>query len=165
MSAATILAIFAHPDDESFGAGGTLAKYAHGGADVFLICATSGEVGLISDPSLATRDTLPHVREKELRAACAALGIREPIFLGYRDSGMAGTEDNHHPACLAMAPPQEVAGELVRWIRLLRPQVVITWDPSGGYGHPDHVAVHRHATEAFARAGDREGYPEHQREG
>ncbi len=119
-----------------------------------LVCATSGEVGEISDPSLATRATLGEVRERELRAACAVLGVKELYLLGHRDSGMRGSESNRHPDALIQASFKEVVDGVVRVIRRVRPQVVVTFDPNGGYGHPDHVVMHRATTEAFAAAGD-----------
>ncbi|HEX5166608.1 MAG TPA: PIG-L family deacetylase [Thermomicrobiales bacterium] len=156
MSDRSLLAVFAHPDDESICAG-TLARYAAGGCRVVLVCATRGEVGEISDPALATPETLPAVREGELRCATRAMGIGEPIFLGYRDSGMDGTDDNRHPDAFVNADPAEVVSRLVRIIREVRPQVVITFDETGGYGHPDHIAVWRHthaAVEAAATCDD-----------
>ena len=156
----SLLAIFAHPDDESYSVAGTLASYAAQGVDVHLICATRGEAGLISDPSLAYRDVLGAVREDELREACRAMGIHQPHILGYRDSGMAGTKDNRDPLSLNMAKPEEVTGKLVYLIRQLRPDVVVTFDHQGVYGHPDHVAICNHATKAFQVAGDPTSYPE-----
>jgi N-acetyl-1-D-myo-inositol-2-amino-2-deoxy-alpha-D-glucopyranoside deacetylase len=150
----SILAAFAHPDDEAFGSGGTLARYAAEGARITLVCATRGEVGEISDPTLATPETLGTVREAELQAAAQALGITDVRFLGYRDSGMAGTPENQDPRAYANAPAEEVVPQLVRIIREVRPQVVITFDPSGGYGHPDHIAIHHHTVAAFHVAGD-----------
>jgi N-acetyl-1-D-myo-inositol-2-amino-2-deoxy-alpha-D-glucopyranoside deacetylase len=157
----TLMAVFAHPDDESFGSGGTMARY---GADpevrVVLVCATRGEAGEISDPSLATPERLGEVREAELRCACRTLGVQALHFLGYRDSGMAGTPENQDPRALAMADPHEVVGRIVALIRSERPQVVVTHDATGGYGHPDHLAAHRHTTAAFTAAGDPAQYPE-----
>ena len=156
----SLMAIFAHPDDESFGAGGTLAKYASEGAFVALVCATNGEIGEISDPSLASTDSLGQVRIAELRCAAEALGVAELVLLGYRDSGMAGTADNDRPGAFAKVPEDEVVARLVGLIRRLRPDVVVTFDPSGGYGHPDHVAVHNHTLKAFHAARDGGRYPE-----
>lgn len=156
----SLLLCLAHPDDESFGSGGMMAMYAAQGVAVNLVCATRGEVGEISDPALATPETLGQVREGELRCACEMLGVNEPIFLGYRDSGMAGTEENNHPDAFANAPAGVVVPRLVGLMRQLRPQVVITFDPSGGYGHPDHIAIHRHTVAAFHAAGDAGQYPE-----
>jgi N-acetyl-1-D-myo-inositol-2-amino-2-deoxy-alpha-D-glucopyranoside deacetylase len=157
----TLMAVFAHPDDESFGIGGTLARY---GADpnvrVVLVCATRGEAGEISDPSLATPEHLGEVRERELRCACEALGVDALYFLGYRDSGMAGTPENRDPRALAMADAGEVVGKIVAHIRRERPDVVVTFDENGGYGHPDHIAIHYHTVAAFAAAPDPAYYPE-----
>jgi len=149
----SILAIFAHPDDESFCAG-TLARYVSEGASVGLVCATRGEVGEISDPALATPETLPQVREAELRCATRAIGIDDPIFLDYRDSGMAGTPENQHPDAFINIDPELVTGKLVRIIRERKPEVVITFDETGGYGHPDHIAVWRHTHAAVEAAAD-----------
>ena len=154
------LTVFAHPDDESFSCGGTLARYASQGVRVASVCATRGEVGMISDPSLATRETLGQVREEELREASRVMGIAELHFLGYLDSGMEGTAENQDPRSLAQADPQAVIGALVQQIRRLRPQVVITFDREGIYGHPDHKAIHKHTTEAFQAASDPTGYPD-----
>lgn len=157
----TLLAVFAHPDDESFGIGGTLARYAAEGVRVVLACATLGEAGEINDPRLGTREQLAEIRERELRCACDVLGISELHLLGYRDSGMAGSPDNDDPRALVQADPAEAVGKIVRVIRQVRPQVVVTFDQGGGYGHPDHIAIHRHTVTAFRAAGDPGQYPEH----
>lgn len=156
----TLLAIFAHPDDESFGVGGTLAQYAANGVRVVLACATRGEVGEISDPALATPETLGQVREAELRVACAARSVHELRFLGYRDSGMAGAPDNDDPRSYHRADPEAATRQLVGLIREIKPHVIVTFDPSGGYGHPDHIAVSRYTTVAFDVAGDPGKFPE-----
>lgn len=156
----TILAIFAHPDDECFGTGGTLAKHTAPGGRVVLACATRGEAGEISDPALATPETLGMVREAELRASCDVLGVKELHFLGYRDSGMEGTPENDDPRCYHRADPARATRQLVALIREVKPQVVITFEPGGGYGHPDHIAVSRHTTAAYDLAGDPEAYPD-----
>lgn len=161
----SLLAVFAHPDDESFGIGGTLAKYAAEGVRVCLICATGGEEGEIYDPSLGTREQIAEIRERELRCACRVLGISELHLLGYRDSGMAGSPANQDPRSLVQANPHEVVGKIVRLIRQIRPQVMVTFEEGGGYGHPDHKAIHRHAKAAFYAAGDPGQYPEHLAEG
>jgi N-acetyl-1-D-myo-inositol-2-amino-2-deoxy-alpha-D-glucopyranoside deacetylase len=156
----TLMAVFAHPDDESFGTGGTLARY---GSDpevrVTLVCATRGEAGEISDPQLATPEHLGEVREQELRCACQALGVDDLFFLGYRDSGMAGTPENQRPGAFAIAEADEVVGKIVAHIRRERPNVMVTFDETGGYGHPDHVAIHNHAEAAFYAAADPARYP------
>jgi LmbE family N-acetylglucosaminyl deacetylase len=150
-----LLAIMAHPDDESLGLGGLLHLSARAGHRVTLLCATRGEEGEIADPALATPDTLGVVRDGELRAACALLGVEDVRFLDYRDSGMAGTPANAHPAAFCNATDADAQGQLVRLIRELRPTIVIAWDPSGGYGHPDHIAACAHTTAAFDAAGQR----------
>lgn len=156
----TLLAVFAHPDDEVFGSGGTLAKYAAQGVRIVLACATRGEVGEISDPSLATPETLPEVREQELRTSAAALGFSGIRFLGYRDSGMKGTADNDDPRSYYRADPEAATGQLVALIREVKPQVVITFEPFGGYGHPDHVVTSQFTTAAFDAAGNGARYPD-----
>jgi len=155
-----LLAIFAHPDDESFGTGGTLAHYAGQGVRVGLVCATRGEAGEISDPTLATPENLAQVREQELRCAAQTLGVRDLFILDYRDSGMAGTPENEHPRALVQADAEKVVGELVGVLRRFRPQVVITFEPNGGYGHPDHIAIHKHAVAAFHAAAEPTRFPQ-----
>ncbi len=155
----SLLAVFAHPDDEAFGTGGTIARYAAEGICTYLVCATRGEVGEISDPSLATPETLGDVREGELRCAAETMGIAELIFLGYRDSGMQDTPENDDPRAFINAPAEEVVSRLVEIIRRLRPQVVVTFEPNGGYGHPDHIAIHQHTVAAFHAAADPGQYP------
>jgi LmbE family N-acetylglucosaminyl deacetylase len=148
-----LLAVLAHPDDETFGMGGTLALYAHRGVDVYLVCATLGEVGVMEPEYLEGFDSPAQRRESELQCAAQKLGIKRVFFLGYRDSGMPGSEDNHHPRALAAAPLEEVVKKVVHYIRLLQPQVVITFDPVGGYRHPDHIRIHDATVEAFSAAG------------
>jgi LmbE family N-acetylglucosaminyl deacetylase len=137
-----LLAVFAHPDDESLAMGGTIARYAHAGVDVSLVCATRGEWGIISDPTLATRENLGEVREEELRAACRVLGISRLHFLDCPDSDVNHTDW------------PEVEEKIVRHIRELRPDVIVTFGPDGLYGHPDHIAVSTLTTAAFQSAGD-----------
>ena len=158
LSYLSVLAVFAHPDDEGFGCGGTLAMLAARGAKITLVCATNGDAGEISDPELATRETLAQVRRHELRQAMDITGVHDIRFLGYRDSGMADTEDNNHPDSLFQAEADHVTDQLVAIIREVRPQLVITFDPTGGYGHPDHTAVNNHTSRAFSLAGD-SGFP------
>jgi LmbE family N-acetylglucosaminyl deacetylase len=127
---------------------------------VALVCATRGEAGDIADPSLATPETLGQVREAELRCAALTLGLSDLILLDYRDSGMAGAPANAHPQALIQADAVEIVTQLVGIIRRLRPQVVVTFEPNGGYGHPDHIAIHRHAVAAFHAAADPLSCPE-----
>ena len=152
----TLLAIFAHPDDESFGPSGTLARYAAEGVAVHLICATMGEAGESATPDLSERDDLASRREQELRCATSILGLTDVHLLGYRDSGMAGSPANQHPRALVQADPYTVAEQVADLMRRLRPQVVLTFDPFGGYGHPDHIAMHRATVAAFERLSERE---------
>jgi N-acetyl-1-D-myo-inositol-2-amino-2-deoxy-alpha-D-glucopyranoside deacetylase len=132
--------------------GGTLARAISLGWRVTAICATRGEVGEIAAGTNATPETLGAVREQELRSACAALGVTDVRFLGYRDSGMDGTPENSDARAYANAPDDEVVEKLAALFREDPPAVVFTFDASGIYGHPDHKAIHRHATAAFDRA-------------
>jgi LmbE family N-acetylglucosaminyl deacetylase len=149
----TLLAIFAHPDDETFGPGGTLARYAAEGVAVHLVCATRGEVGESDLDDLGDCEDLACQREQELRCAADVLGLTEVHFLGYQDSGMAGSPANQHPRALVQADPTVLTEQVADWMRRLRPQVVLTFDPYGGYGHPDHIATHRATVAAFRRSG------------
>jgi N-acetyl-1-D-myo-inositol-2-amino-2-deoxy-alpha-D-glucopyranoside deacetylase len=150
-----LLVALAHPDDESFGMGGTLAYYSSLGVEVHLLCATKGEVGEVTSDQLNGFDTIANLRVSELRCAASYLGIKEVHFLGYRDSGMQGSPDNINPQALAFQPIDEVAGLIVEYIRDLKPQVVLTFDPIGGYRHPDHIAIHKATVRAFEFAGDK----------
>lgn len=154
-----LLVCLAHPDDEILSPGGTIALLAERGVHVVLVCATRGEAGEIARPELATPETLGAVREQELYCAAQRLGIAEVIFLGYRDSGMAGSPDNEHPDAFTNAPAAVVVPQLVEIIRRLQPQVVLTFEPYGGYGHPDHQAINRHTVAAFDVAGKADQYP------
>jgi LmbE family N-acetylglucosaminyl deacetylase len=149
MSNLILMAVFAHPDDEAFGTGGTLTKYAAEGCDVHLVTATRGEAGEIAEPSLATPANLPFVREQELRCACQIYGIHPPHFLDYQDGQ------------LAIVNQGQAVGRLVRIIRELKPHVLVTFEPDGIYGHYDHIAVYRWATIAAAMAADPECFPDH----
>lgn len=156
---AVLLAVLAHPDDETFGMGGTLAMYARKGVKVYLVCATRGEVGEMDERMLKGFQSPAERREAELRCAAEKLGLTDVFFLNYRDSGMPGSPDNRHPQALAAAPIDEVAERVTCFIRMLRPQVVITFDPIGGYRHPDHIAIHNATVKAFAAAADAQQYP------
>ncbi len=157
---ATLLFVGAHPDDETFGTGGTLAKYAARGAKVVYACATKGDVGTVDEEHLRGFDSTADMRWSELKCAAGILGLADVVYLGYRDSGMPGSPDNHHPLALAAAPIEEVTERVVKVIRDLRPQVVITFDPIGGYRHPDHIAIHNATVRAFSAAGDPQQFPE-----
>lgn len=116
---------------------------------VVLVCATGGEAGEISDPTLATPETLGLVRAQELHCACDVLGVSDLVMLGYCDSGMAGTPENERPSSFVQAEPQTVVARLIDLMMKLRPTVTVTFEPNGVYGHPDHIAISRHATAAF----------------
>jgi len=159
MSTKRLLGVFAHPDDEGTMSGASL-QYSTLGVETGLVCATRGEVGEIADPALATPENLGQVREEEMRLAAEVLGVHNLWFLDYRDSGMAGTPENEDPRAFVRASAAEVVGKLVAIIRQFRPQVLVTFDESGAYGHPDHIAIYRHTTSAFHAAADAVQYPE-----
>ncbi|MDF3291988.1 N-acetyl-1-D-myo-inositol-2-amino-2-deoxy-alpha-D-glucopyranoside deacetylase [Streptomyces silvisoli] len=152
LPARRLLLVHAHPDDESINNGATMAKYAAEGAHVTLVTCTLGEEGEVVPPELAhltsDRDNiLGEHRIGELAAAMRELGVTDHRFLGgpglYRDSGMMGAPQNERPDCFWQADLDEAAGHLVAVIREVRPQVMVAYDPNGGYGHPDHIQAHR----------------------
>ena len=160
MQQRTLLGVFAHPDDESFGPGGTLARYARQGVDVHVIIATDGIAGSVDhEGRLADHSSLAQVRSAELALAATRLGVRSIWSLPYRDSGMRGSPDNQHPQALIRQPAQQVTHEVLSYMRRLQPQVVMTHDPFGGYGHPDHIKLHQATVAAFRAAGDPSQYP------
>lgn len=145
MAGRRLLGVFAHPDDEVFCAGGTLARYTAQGAHATVVSATRGEAGQIRDAAAATRRTLAEVRERELRAACAELGVQRVRLLQYVDGTLADVE------------VEQLVGEVTELIEELAPEVIITFGADGGYGHPDHQAIGVATTQAVARlaaAGD-----------
>jgi LmbE family N-acetylglucosaminyl deacetylase len=156
----TILAVLAHPDDESFGLGGTLALYAQKGYDTYLVCATRGEAGTVDPEHMNGYKDAAELRTEELRKAAKHLGLKGVYFLGYRDSGMPGSEDNKHPNAQINHPIDEVAGQIVKYIRELKPDIVLTFDPIGGYKHPDHIHVHQATNLAFEQADNPAFHPE-----
>ncbi|MEW2352559.1 N-acetyl-1-D-myo-inositol-2-amino-2-deoxy-alpha-D-glucopyranoside deacetylase [Spirillospora sp. NPDC029432] len=158
-----ILFVHAHPDDESIGTGATMAKYAAEGAHVCLVTCTLGEEGEVIPDELRhlasdKEDRLGEYRVGELAEACAALGVTDHRYLGgpgrWRDSGMMGAPTNDDPRCFWRADLDEAAGELVKVIREVRPQVLVTYDDRGNYGHPDHIQAHRVAWRAYELAAD-----------
>jgi LmbE family N-acetylglucosaminyl deacetylase len=155
-----LLAILAHPDDESFGTGGTLAHYTARGVEVHYLCMTDGASGTVEPQFLEDYDSITELRAAELACASEQLGLASHFFSGYRDSGMAGSEDNTLPDALANQPVEEVAAVVAHHIRRIKPQVVITHDPIGGYMHPDHIMSNRATTLAFELAGDAEALPD-----
>ncbi len=148
-----LLAVFAHPDDETFICGGTLARFAKEGVRITLVSATKGEMGRrMGKPPFVNRETMPALREQELRKACGILGIQDLRFLGIRDK------------LVEFEPLEKLVGRIVTVIRELRPQVVLTFHEKIG-GHPDHCAIGKAATLAFQQAGDPNRYPEHRGQG
>jgi LmbE family N-acetylglucosaminyl deacetylase len=144
----TLVGIFAHPDDEAFGTGGTLTKYAQNGVDVHLITATLGEAGQFANPGVPNSQPISRLREQELRNACRHYGIKQLHLLGYMDGQTA------------IVPPAEPVFRLVKLLRAIKPQVVITFGPEGVYGHFDHLVVHRWASAAVEMCGDADKWPE-----
>src|SRR5947209_1542995 len=159
MSTKRILGVFAHPDDENL-ISGAILHYNALGAETGLVYATRGEVGEVSDPILATPDNLAEIRAAQMYAATAIHDVHQVWFLDYRDSGLEGTPANQHPRALKRARPADVIGKLVAIIRQFRPQVMVTFDEHGGYGHPDHIAMYKYTTGAFHAAADELQYPE-----
>ncbi|MEV5781053.1 N-acetyl-1-D-myo-inositol-2-amino-2-deoxy-alpha-D-glucopyranoside deacetylase [Streptomyces sp. NPDC052287] len=158
-----LLLVHAHPDDESINNGATMARYTAEGALVTLVTCTLGEEGEVIPPGLAhlapdrEGGLGPH-RVGELAAAMKELGVTDHRFLGgpgrYRDSGMMGVEQNHRAGAFWSADVDEAAAHLVEVIREVRPHVLVTYDPDGGYGHPDHIQAHRVALRASEMAAD-----------
>lgn len=146
-----ILSVLAHPDDEAFGMGGTLALYAMRGVEVYLACATLGEAGDIPPDFLQSSSSSAALRESELDCSANVLALKQVFKLGFRDSGMEGSPDNHHPDALVARPMEEVVERIAAVMRQVRPQVVLTFDPVGGYFHPDHIRVHQATVLAFDR--------------
>jgi N-acetyl-1-D-myo-inositol-2-amino-2-deoxy-alpha-D-glucopyranoside deacetylase len=159
-----LLLVHAHPDDESIGTGVTMARYVASGAQVTLVTCTRGEQGeiVVADMAhLGTGAALAEERVRELAAACAALGVTDHRFLGaHTDSGMMGTPENDRPDCFWRADLDVATGELVAIVRETRPQVVVTYDDNGGYGHPDHIQAHRVTMRAVDAAADASEYPD-----
>jgi N-acetyl-1-D-myo-inositol-2-amino-2-deoxy-alpha-D-glucopyranoside deacetylase len=151
-----LLLVHAHPDDESIATGGTMARYVAEGAEVTLVTCTRGEQGEIVPADLrhlGTGKALADARVEELAAAMTVLGVADHRFLGpYEDSGMIGTPENERATAFWNADLDEAAGHLVKVIEEVRPQVVVTYDENGGYGHPDHIQAHRVTNLAVAAA-------------
>ena len=168
-SSRRLLLVHAHPDDETINNGATMARYVAEGAEVTLLTCTLGEEGEVLVPDLAQlaadqADQLGGYRIGELRAAMAALGVTDMRFLGgagrYRDSGMMGTPANGHARAFWNADLDEAVAAAVAVVREVRPQVVVTYDENGGYGHPDHIQAHRVAMDAVTAAADPAYQPE-----
>jgi len=159
----TLMSVHAHPDDETIGTGGTMAKAVAEGRRVVLVTGTRGELGEIVVPEMDTPDNhrrLGEIRAGELEAAMAELGVTEWENLGYRDSGMMGDPGNRDPRNYWQANLDEAIGRLVWFVRKYQPDVMTTYNDFGGYGHPDHIRTHLVVVGAFERAGDATAYPE-----
>jgi mycothiol S-conjugate amidase len=158
-----LLTVHAHPDDESSKGAGSVALYHAQGAHTVLVCCTGGEEGEVLNPALDTPEVharLADLRREELAEAARVIGYDEVVMLGYRDSGMAGSEANANPASFARAPVEEAVERLVAIVRRSRPQVMVVYgDEQSGYPHPDHLRVHEIGVLAFRAAGDPERFP------
>ncbi len=153
MAARTLMAIHAHPDDEVISTGGVLARYAREGVRTVVVTCTDGSQGFGPGGSLPgepghDRDAVAKVRKAELERSCAALGVSHLEMLGYRDSGMAGWDGNRDPEAFCNLPVDQAAPRVAALIERYQPQVVLTYDERGGYGHPDHIQTHRVAMAA-----------------
>ncbi|MFJ6619768.1 mycothiol conjugate amidase Mca [Kitasatospora sp. NPDC091335] len=156
-----LLSVHAHPDDESSKGAATLARYAAEGVDVLVATCTGGERGSVLNPAMdrpEVRADIARVRREEMAAAREILGVRQR-FLGFVDSGMPGLNEPLPEGCFAARPVEAAAEPLVALIREFRPQVVVTYDETGGYPHPDHVMTHRVTVAAFEAAADPERHP------
>lgn len=158
----TIMLVHAHPDDEVISTGGIAMKYHDEGARVVLVTCTRGEEGEIVDPELNTPENkarLAEIRDQELAKGIAILNITAFHQLGYRDSGMINTPSNDHPESFHQADLHAATGRLVALVRQYRPQIMISYNEEGGYGHPDHIAAHKITVAAFQAAGDAAQFP------
>lgn len=144
-----LLISFAHPDDESFGLGSVIGKYSSEGVEVSLICATNGDVGSVAPERMNGYKSVGELRLAELKCAAQVLGFKEMILFGYRDSGMMNSADNQDARSLWQAPLDIVTQKVADVMRHLRPQVVITFDPFGAYGHPDHIKINQATLAAY----------------
>jgi N-acetyl-1-D-myo-inositol-2-amino-2-deoxy-alpha-D-glucopyranoside deacetylase len=152
VSRPTLLAVHAHPDDETITTGGTLARYSAEGVRTVVVTCTHGDLGWVFEPTLVGQD-VGTLRDRELEAACSMLGVSHLVRLGYSDSGMPGAPENQRPGAFAAADLGEAADRLVRVLEDERPRVMLAYDETGGYGHPDHVKAHQVAVAAFEAAG------------
>ena len=160
----SILTVHAHPDDESSKGPGTINMYSSQGIRTTLVCCTGGEVGDILNPAMdrtEVRENLASVRRAELDSAAAIIGYDEVVMLGYRDSGMPDSDDNQHPEAFANAELDTAVERLVKIIRRVRPQIMVTYpEVQSRYPHPDHLQVTAVSLPAYERAGDPDWYPE-----
>ncbi len=147
-----LLICYAHPDDESFGLGAAIPKWNDDSVDVYLICATNGDVGTVPEELQGRFATVAELRLSELACARQHLKFKDVFLLGYRDSGMPGSETSRHPESLWYLwrhQPERVTAEVLEIMRRVQPQVVVTFNRYGGYGHPDHIAIQRATARAF----------------
>jgi mycothiol S-conjugate amidase len=155
--------VHAHPDDEASKGAGTVARYHAEGVRTVLVTCTGGEMGDVLNPAMdlpEVKANIAEVRRRELDRATEIIGYDEVILLGYKDSGMAGTEANEDPGCFAQAVLEDAVGRLVEIVRRERPQVIVTYDEDhSGYPHPDHIRTHEISLAAFEAAGDPERFP------
>ncbi len=159
----TIMAVHAHPDDETTSGGSSLVRYRAEGVQTVVVTCTDGAEGEMHDPAFSPEEALPRlaeIRRDEMARAAKILNLSAHEWLGYRDSGMVGTPPNENPASFAKADQFEATGRLVRLVRQYRPQVMLTYNAFGGYGHPDHIQAHKIAANAFEYACDLDRYPE-----
>jgi len=164
----TLMAVHAHPDDESSSTGGLLRLVAEQGHTTIVVTCTKGALGEVKIPGLrlnprqdpADQQRLALIRQEELAQATAILGVTQVYQLGYHDSGMAGWDSNQHRQAFVQAHSEDVTGQLAALIRRHRPEVVVTYDANGGYGHPDHIMAHRATMASIAVAAVAECFPE-----
>ncbi|MYD08474.1 MAG: GlcNAc-PI de-N-acetylase [Chloroflexi bacterium] len=152
MERGRLLISYAHPDDESFGLGAAIPKWIDDGIDVYLICATNGEVGDVPEELRGRYSTAAELRLSELDCARQHLKFKDVFMLGYRDSGMPGSETSRHPESLCYQwrnHPADVTTRVKAILQRAKPHVVVTFNRYGGYGHPDHIAIQRATTQAF----------------
>jgi len=150
---ATVVFLHAHPDDECLTTGGTMARLADEGHRVLLVTATDGALGECPEDLLAAGEALVELRAREVQVSAAALGVAEHRFLGYGDSGMAGTDGNVASGAFCNVEVEEVATQLAAWLAEVGADVLVAYDEHGGYGHPDHIQVHRVGLRAADLAG------------
>jgi len=163
-----LLLVHAHPDDEAFATAGLIARAVAEGHRVDLVTCTGGEEGEIHDPTLVYEDAFPRLREiREAELRCSLDALRGPYpgelhlhLLGYRDSGMMGTESNQRPEAFWQSDLDEATDRLVRIVREVCPAVMVSYDPNGNYGHPDHINAHRIAAAAWDAAADPDRFPD-----
>ena len=155
----SILACFAHPDDE-LGVASLVAQSVAQGARATLICTTNGDVGTVDEKYLRGFSSISELRLAELACATKLIGFTEVVTLGYRDSGMMGSEDNQHPESYWQVAPEAAAEQVAEVMRRVRPQVVITFNTFGAYGHPDHIKINRATLAAFEMLQSEPEHPE-----